>query len=180
MFPEPKGKVELTDTDKWILDELNLLVKRTEKNYEEYEFSVIAEDIRNFVWNIFASHYVEMVKTRAYGEGFSKEEQQAAWYTLHQVMRNVLKILSPITPFITDYVWMELYSKESLVKEVYPKLEWKNGMEKLTQKLMDFNSEVWKTKKDKGLSMKAEIKVSIPKELKVFEKDLVRMHNIKD
>jgi len=179
MFPEPEGEVELTPADKWILDELNLLVERTRKNYEEYEFSMIAEEIRNFVWNVFASHYVEMVKTRAYGGGFSQEEQQATWYTLHQVMRNILKILSPITPFITDYVWLELYSKESICKESYPELEWENGMEKLTDKLLEFNSKVWKEKKDQGLSMKAEIKITIPDELKVFEKDLVRMHNIR-
>jgi len=179
MFPEPKENVELTDTDKWILDELNLLVERTKKNYENYEFSVIAEDIRNFVWNTFASHYVEMVKTRAYGEGFTKEEQQSAWYTLHQVMRNILKILSPITPFITDYIWQELYSEDSICKESYPELEWKNGIEKLSEKLLEFNSKVWKSKKDQGLSMKSEIKVTIPDEMKVFEKDLVRMHNLK-
>ncbi len=177
MFPEPDN-AELTDTDKWILDELNLLVERTRKNYEEYEFSMIADDVRNFVWNVFASHYVEMIKPRTYGEGFSKEEQQSSWYTLHEVMRNLLKILSPITPFITDYVWQGLYSKESICKESYPKLKWKNEMEKLTGKLVEFNSEVWKMKKDKGLTMKDAIKVSIPDELRVFEKDLVRMHNI--
>ena len=48
-----------------------------------------------------------------------KEEQQAAWYTLHQVMRNILKILSPITPFITDYIWMDLYSISLSRKTVF-------------------------------------------------------------
>ncbi|NCO96966.1 MAG: valine--tRNA ligase [Candidatus Aenigmarchaeota archaeon CG_4_10_14_0_8_um_filter_37_24] len=179
MFPQAEGKVELLEADKWILDELNLLVGRCRANYEAYEFSMIAEDIRNFVWNVFASHYVEMVKTRAYGEGgFGKEEQKAAWFTLHEVMKNILKILSPITPFVADYIWLELYSKESICKESYPELKWKNGMEKLTGKLMEFNSMVWKTKKDQGLSMKDQIKVAIPAELKVFEKDLARMHGI--
>jgi valyl-tRNA synthetase len=178
MFPE-SGKVELTETDKWILDELTLLVQRTKKNYEVYEFSVIADEIRNFVWNLFASHYVEMVKSRAYGDGFTEEERESSRYTLHQVLRNIIKILSPITPFITDYIWMELYSKESICKESYPDLEWKTGMEKFTEKLTEFNSKVWKMKKDQGMSMKAEIEIDIPDELKIFEKDLVRMHNIK-
>ncbi len=178
MFPEPEGDVELINTDKWILDELNLLVERTKKNYENYEFSMIAEDIRNFVWNTFASHYVEMVKVRAYGEGSTKEEQQSSRYTLHQVLRNILKILSPIAPFITDYIWQELYSEDSICKESYPELEWKNEMEKLSEKLFEFNSKIWKSKKDQGLSMKSEIEVNIPDDLKLFEKDLVRMHNI--
>ena len=178
MFPQV-DEVSLQPTDKWILDELKLLVERTKKNYERYEFSLVAEDIRNFVWNIFASNYIEMVKTRVYGEGFTKEEQESAWFTIHEVLKNILKILSPITPFITDYIWMKLYSKESICLESYPKIEWNNGLEKLTQKLLDFNSSIWKEKKEKGLSMKSEINVEIPEELKIFEKDLVRMHNIK-
>jgi valyl-tRNA synthetase len=120
-----------------------------------------------------------MVKSRAYGDGFTEEERESSRYTLHQVLRNIIKILSPITPFITDYIWMELYSKESICKESYPDLEWKTGMEKFTEKLTEFNSKVWKMKKDQGMSMKAEIEIDIPDELKIFEKDLVRMHNIK-
>ncbi|MEM5792934.1 MAG: valine--tRNA ligase [Candidatus Aenigmatarchaeota archaeon] len=178
MFPQPK-KVKLTPSDKWILDELRLLVERTKDNYDRYEFSVVAEDIRNFVWNVFASNYIEMVKVRAYGEGFNKEEQEAAWFTLHQVLKNVLIILSPITPFITEYIWLKLYSKESIFKESYPEINWNNGMEKFTEKLLEFNSRVWKEKKEKGLSMKAEIDIKIPEELKIFEKDLVKTHNIK-
>lgn len=178
MFPEPDA-AELTDTDKWILDELGLLIEKTKKNYEIYEFSVIAEDIRNFVWNIFASHYVEMVKVRAYGEDCTKKESESARYTLHQVLRNLLKILSPIIPFMTDYIWQELYSKDSICKQSYPELKWKNGMEKLTDELIEFNSKVWKIKKDQGLSMKVEVNASVPKELKMFERDLVKMHNIK-
>ena len=178
MFPEPDD-AELTDTDKWILDELGLLIEKTKKNYEIYEFSVIAEDIRNFVWNIFASHYVEMVKVRAYGEDCTKKESESARYTLHQVLRNLLKILSPIIPFMTDYIWQELYSKDSICKQSYPELKWKNGMEKLTDELIEFNSKVWKIKKDQGLSMKVEVNASVPKELKMFERDLVKMHNIK-
>ncbi len=178
MYPEPEEDLKLTDSDKWILDELRLLVERTKRNYEVYEFSLIAEDIRNFVWDTFASHYIEMVKSRAYGQGFSEEEQKATWYTLHTVLKNILKILSPIIPFITDYLWMELYSDKSICTVSYPELDWDYGMDKSTERLLEFNSKVWKMKKDQGLSMKDEIEVEVPADLKIFEKDLVKMHNI--
>jgi len=177
MFPEPKKKVQ-TNTDKWILSELSMLIKRCRKGYEDFDFSIPSNEIRNFVWNLFAPHYIELVKTRAYGQGFTKEEQESAWYTLHTVLKNVLKLLAPITPFLTDYVWRKLYGKESIHKELFPEPEWDYGLEKFTNKLLEFNTSVWKRKKERGLSLKSEIRINIPEELKLFEKDLRTMHNI--
>jgi len=177
MFPETENP-ELTETDKWILSELNLLIKKIKKNFENYEFADATESIRNFVWNTFASHYIEMVKTRAYGEGFSNEEQKSAWHTLHRILRTILKLLSPITPFITDYIWMELYSEKSIHVENFPESEWNFGLEKSTNDILKFNEKVWKEKKDKDLSLKTEIKIEIPQTLKSFENDLKKMHNI--
>jgi valyl-tRNA synthetase len=177
MFPQP-AKAELTDTDKWILSELNELIKKCMKGYEEFDFFIPANAIREFTWNLFASHYIEMVKTRAYGEGFSKKEQEAAWYTLHLVLKNILKLFAPIAPYITDYVWKELYGK-SIINESFPKIEFKYDLEKLTEKIVEFDNKIWKMKKDKELSLKSQIKVEIPKNLKLFEKDLEKMHNLR-
>jgi valyl-tRNA synthetase len=178
MFPQP-AKAELTHTDKWILSELNELVKNCKKGYDDFDFFIPANAIREFTWNLFASHYIEMVKTRAYGEGFNKKEQEAAWHTLHSVLKSLLKLFAPIAPYITDYVWRELYRKESIHLEPLPESEWKFGLEKLTEKIVDFDNKIWKMKKDKGLSLKTEIEIEIPEELKLFGKDLIKMHNIK-
>jgi len=80
---------------------------------------------------------------------------------------------------MTDFVWRELYRKRSIHLELLPKPEWRFGLEKLTEKIISFNMKVWKEKKDKGLSLKAEIEIKIPKDLKGFEKDLQKMHNLK-
>ncbi len=176
-FPQVK-KATLLASDKWILSELNTLVSNVKKNYEEYAFSDAANAIRNFVWNLFASNYVEMVKPRAYGDNFSKDEQEAAWYTLHLVMKTILKLLAPVIPFITDYIWRELYGSGSIHSESLPEPEWDFKLEKLSEALIQFNADVWKMKKDQNLSLKAEIKVDIPKDLVAMEKDLRRMHNI--
>jgi valyl-tRNA synthetase len=178
MFPEPK-KAELTATDKWILSELNELIKKCIEGYENFDFFIPAIAIREFTWNLFASHYVEMAKSRAYGHGFNEKEQKAAWHTLHLVLKTLLRLFAPIAPYITEYVWGELYGKESIHLESLPKPEWKFDFEKFTGQITEFNTNIWKTKKDKGLSLKTEIKIKIPKELKQFEKDLVMMHNIK-
>ncbi len=178
MFPEPK-EVKLTKTDKWILSELNKLVKKCMNGYKNFNFFIPANAIREFTWNLFAPHYVEMVKKRAYGDEFKKEESESAWYTLHLVLKTLLKLSAPIIPFITDYVWRKLYGKKSIHLEPFPKPEWDYGLSRMTEKIVNFNTEVWKRKKEKGLSLKAEVKVRIPKELRPFEDDLKKMHNIK-
>jgi len=177
MFPEPK-KTELTATDKWILSELNELIKKCKKGYDNFDFFIPTNVIREFTWNLFAPHYIEMIKSRAYGEGFNKKEQKASWYTLHLILKNLLRLFAPIAPYMTDYIWRELYSKRSIHEELFPKPCWKFGLEKLTDNITDFNMKIWKMKKDKGLSLRTEIKIKIPKNLVKFEKDLAKMHHL--
>ena len=168
-----------TATDKWILSELDKLVDECKKGYKEYNFFVPAIALREFTWNIFAAHYIEMVKARAYGIGFSEEEKNSAIYTLHKTLSTILKLLAPITPFITDYLWQTLYSKESIHKEMQVEKESHDDMTKFTQEITEFNSKVWNEKKAKDLSLKDSISIPIPESLSQFEKDLKSMHNLK-
>ena len=93
------------------------MVKECKRGYDEYNFFVPAIAIREFTWNLFAAHYIEMVKARAYGIGFSDEERDGAIFTLHKTLSTILKLLAPITPFITEHLWKVLYSEKSIHKE---------------------------------------------------------------
>ncbi|MCH8323661.1 MAG: valine--tRNA ligase [Thaumarchaeota archaeon] len=166
-------------TDKWILSELDKLVEECKKGYKEYNFFVPAIALREFTWNVFAAHYIEMVKARAYGIGFSEEEKNGAIYTLHKILSTILKLLAPITPFITDYLWQTLYSKESIHKEMQVEKESHEDMTKFTKEITEFNSKIWNEKKAKGLSLKDSIASTVPEGLSQFEKDLKSMHNLK-
>lgn len=183
--PSPKEKIKLTSSDKWILAELAKLTEECLKGYEDFNFFIPATKIREFAWNVFAAHYIEMAKTRAYGQkGFTKEEQAAAWFTLHHCLRVMNILLAPIIPFVTEFVWEKLYQAdvESVHQQEFPKAEYKKykskAMTDISEKLLAFNSQVWDEKKKKGLSLKDSIDVKIPKELKAFEKDLIAMHNL--
>ena len=167
-----------TDTDKWILSELDKLVSECKRGYLEYNFFIPSVAIREFTWNLFAAHYIEMVKARAYGIGFSEEEKNGAIYTLHKTLSTILKLLAPITPFITDFLWQTLYSKETIHKEKQVEQENPEDMTSTTKEVIDFNSKVWNEKKSKGLSLKDSISISVPSNLKSFEKDLIAMHNL--
>jgi valyl-tRNA synthetase len=183
-FPEPKeDEIKLSATDKWIISELNKLIQRVNESYETFDFHIGAEEIYNYVWNIFASHIVEMVKTRAYNRNhdFTEIEQKNAEWTLHQCLKTILKLLAPITPFVTDYIWRSIYSKESIHIQKFPEADPRLILtEDPTPIIMKTNSAIWKAKKDANISLKQPIEyANLPKELEPFAQDLRQMHNIK-
>ncbi len=169
---------KLTDSDKWILSELDRLISVCNEGYSKYNFFIPATALREFTWNIFAAQYIEMAKARAYGIGFDDDERDGAIFTLHKVLSTILKLLAPITPFITEHLWQTLYSKNSIHKEQLPKIENIEDMTNMTQVIVEFNSKVWNEKKQNNLSLKDSIKIDIPENLNQFKKDLIAMHNL--
>ncbi|QQG49574.1 MAG: valine--tRNA ligase [archaeon] len=176
-FPVPES-AQLTWTDKWMLNELGKLTEECVKAYERFDVFTVSTRIREFLWNVFASNYLEMAKGRAYGDGVPKEEQEAAWYTLHKVVKGLLLLLAPITPYITDYIWRKQYGASSIHLEAFPQAERFEVSEKVSQSIMEYNAVVWKTKRERGLALKDSIAKRVPANLKHFEKDLVRMHHL--
>ena len=177
-FSVIESKDTPTDTDKWILSELDKLIIECHKGYEKYNFFVPAIAIREFTWNLFAANYIEMVKARAYGVGFSEEEKNAAIQTLHKVLSTILKLLAPITPFITDHLWQTLYSDQSIHKQRQAQPESPEDYTSFTKEITEFNSNVWNEKKGKGLSLKDSIVMAVPEKLSAFAKDFESMHNL--
>ena len=169
---------KLTDSDKWILSELDKLISVCNEGYSKYNFFIPATALREFTWNIFAAQYIEMAKARAYGIGFDDDERDGAIFTLHKVLSTILKLLAPITPFITEHLWLTLYSENSIHKEQLPKIENIEDMTNMTQVIVEFNSKVWNEKKQNNLSLKDSIKIDIPENLNQFKKDLIAMHNL--
>ena len=167
-----------TQSDEWILSELNRVVEECERGYSEYNFFIPAVVLREFTWNIFAAQYIEMVKARAYGIGFSEDEKNAAIFTLHKVFSTILKLLAPIVPLITEYLWQKIYSTESIHMQKQVTKESHKDFGKYTDEIITFNSNVWNEKKNKGLSLKDSIAISIPSNLEIFKKDLKAMHNL--
>jgi valyl-tRNA synthetase len=121
-----------------------------------------------------------MVKARAYGINFSDEERDGAIFTLHKVLSTILKLLAPITPFITEHLWKTLYSEESIHKQKQVESENLEIQSNITKEITEFNSKVWNDKKAQNLSLKDPIKIEIPANLESFKKDLKSMHNLVD
>ena len=182
-FPVAESNVkDLQASDEWILSELDKLVRECKKGYDVYNFFIPAIAVREFTWNVFAAHYIEMVKARAYGIGFTDEERDCAIYTLHKTLSTVLKLLAPITPFITEHLWKLLYSNGDgsihTQRQVTP--EDIKEQPSVTKDISEFNSKVWNEKKAQNLSLKDSVRMEIPQSLEPFKKDLKSMHNLLD
>ena len=185
IFPFEEKPEVLEPTDKWILNSLDALINRCLDGYSKLDFSIPTENLYNWVWNTFAAHYIELVKARAYGEnGLQTPAIKSARFCLHTVLKTILKLLAPITPFITERIYQDLYEpKISIHLELLPKSRKKDLVESdesdITEELLQFDSFVWKTKKDNGKSLKESLKAAfIPEILSPFIDDLKVMHNI--
>jgi len=186
-FPQDYEDYELAALDRMILARLNELINECKRGYEEMNAFVVATAIRNFTWNIFADHYIEAVKSRAYNHDgiFDPKLQRGAWYTLHEGLMTILKLLAPIVPFITEKIWLEVYSKESIHIQRFPErqAEWESEMVNLLPGFIDFNNTIWRYKKSKGIALSQSLpvrRVYAPGELEPLKDDLKAMHRIKD
>ncbi len=179
-MPAPKAKKIVTETDRWIISEMNDLIKFSKEHYKRYDFHNPAIRTRHFIWETFASHYLELVKARAYNsEGkFSKDEQNSALYALNYCLQNMLKLLAPVVPIYTQKLYTELYGS-SVHDEKFPDARLSKA--KITAKdVEELNSFIWKSKKDKGLSLKAEIQeLAMPKKYAAIAGDIAACHSVK-
>lgn len=183
-FPQLR-RARPTATDRWILSELDGLLTRCLRGYGELNFFIPSNEIREFVWNLFAPHYVEMVKARAYNTdgAFSKDEQRGAWLTLHHCLRSVLALLAPICPYITDHLWRSIYSCRSIHAECFPDPRGykTRALGEVTGSLVEFNSTIWKYKKEHNLALNQPLaRVYANPRLRPMKGDLVAMHRIAD
>ncbi len=179
-FDIPATSPQLTPADEWIISETAKLVEATRKDFDDFDFHSAMTRIKNFIWEAFASHYLEMVKERAYNqEGkFTKEEQAAAVHTLNDVLDTLIIIVSPVLPFICQEIYGSLRNGD-INKLEYPKPGKAKEMPFGTQELLDLNSAIWKEKKDRNLSLKAEVsKLVVPEKFRPVEKELRSMHNV--
>lgn len=175
-FKKPT-KAKLTKTDATFLAHLEYLAAFADEHYNEYDFHYPAIKLREFLWDTYASHYIELVKNRAYNEQktFSKPESESAHFALHEMLIMLSKLLYPIVPQITSIV-LEHLDQEP---DRFPEGNKDASSEKTIIQLKEFNSHVWKTKKDQGISLREPIKgIKIPAQLVPFEQDLRAAHNI--
>ena len=108
--------------DKWILSKLQTASKLINENMEKYELDAAAKFAYEFFRGDFCDWYVEIAKTRVYGQEGS--DKVVAQWVLRHVLDKGLKMLHPFMPFITEEIWQKLQTgEETIMLSDFPKEE---------------------------------------------------------
>ncbi|PRX28923.1 valyl-tRNA synthetase [Orenia metallireducens] len=118
------GELNYTLADQWILSRLNKKINQVTELLEEYQFGQATQELYDFVWREFCDWYIELVKPRLYQQENSVDRQTAqyvTWFTLD----NILRLLHPFMPFITEEIWQHVTAKEeeSLMVSHWPEAD---------------------------------------------------------
>ena len=101
--------------DKWIISKLNDLTARVTDNLDKYELGIAVSNLYDFIWDEFCDWYIELVKPRM---GTENNPQNVLVY----VLSNILKLLHPFMPFITEeiYGYLPVSDKKALIITPWP------------------------------------------------------------
>ena len=166
---------DLLIEDRWILSEFTQMMSIVQRAWSALDIYTATQALKTFGTGILPSHWLEMAKTRLY------DDDQAAAWTIHRIVRDLMAAFSPVCPFFTHHISTTLYGESAVDVRSCPKapLEADLDLCSLSDPIQQFNSMVWKKKKDAGVSLNSPIEgVVIPDDLAGFNQVLTAMHKL--
>lgn len=112
---------EYSLADKWILSEMNTLIKEVTENMEKYELGIAMQKVYDFMWTEFCDWYIELVKPVFYGE--DEKAKGIVYNVLNTVLITGLKLLHPAMPFITEEIFTHLSDEETITTSAWPEFD---------------------------------------------------------
>ncbi|WP_338956140.1 valine--tRNA ligase [Spiroplasma endosymbiont of Polydrusus cervinus] len=109
---------QANEIDQWILTELTKTIVKVQTNMEKYEFVLVSKALYDFVWNKFCSWYIELTKVNLQSDNVTI--QMASLQTLFYVLKQILIMMHPFIPFVTEEIYQKLNLKQSIMLENYP------------------------------------------------------------
>jgi valyl-tRNA synthetase len=97
--------------DRWMLSRLARTIDTVRNHLDGYDFNVVGETLYEFFWHEFCDWYLELIKRRLSGE--DALDERIAQYVLHLTLKEVLKLLHPLVPFITEELWQKLPTRDT-------------------------------------------------------------------
>ena len=118
-YQEGQYEPELSMSDMWILHRLREVSLSVDRALEKYELGEAAKSLYDFVWDEFCDWYIELAKIRLYRG--DDREKYTAQYILIMVLKNILQLLHPFIPFITEELWQHLpHQGKTIMLAKYP------------------------------------------------------------
>ncbi len=154
------GTFRLTNADKWIMSRLNKAIKDITANLEKYELGNAAAKLYDFVWTEICDWYIELAKVSLYGDNQDKKINTLS--VLVYVLENILKLMHPFVPFITEEIYKNLpTTKKSIVISSWPAVNKKYNYTKESgefAKAMEAVKAIRNMKAEKGVAPSKKIK----------------------
>ena len=95
---------ERSELDQWIISELNSLIKRVDNYYNDYELTPASREISDFVQEKLSNWYVRLSRRR-FWKGEYNNDKISAYQTLYECLSSISKLISPIAPFYSEYIY---------------------------------------------------------------------------
>ena len=161
-FDSDKNKRNLKElplVDQWVLSRLNKVVISTTKSMDQYQFDEAFKQLRGFIWDVVADNYIELVKSRLYGEDI--DDKLSAQYTLCTILNTLIRMLAPFVPFISEEMYSRMGFETSVhLSEwpVYYKGDIDDDIEQQGELIKDIVASVRRYKSEAGIALNAPLK----------------------
>ena len=110
---------ELHTEDKWILSTLNNVAKEVNENLEKFELGIAVQKVYEFIWDCYCDWYIELVKARLFND--ADDSYIAAEQVLLYVLDQILRLLHPFMPYVTEDIWQTIpHEGETVMLSEYP------------------------------------------------------------
>ncbi len=110
--------VKLEARDKWLLSKMKDVAAEVSRNLDKYEIGLAAAKLYDFIWSDFCDWYIELSKPALYGD--DENAKLDAKSVLSYALKQILKLLHPFAPFVTEKLWKELGETSTIMLEKYP------------------------------------------------------------
>ncbi|HAV73185.1 MAG TPA: valine--tRNA ligase [Stenotrophomonas sp.] len=119
--PQPR-----TDAERWILARLAAVSAEAQTHYANYRFDLLAQCLYEFAWNEFCDWFLELTKPAL--NGADAEDANSTRHTLLYVLEALLRLLHPLTPFVTEQLWRQVAPRLGITEDTislrpYPTVE---------------------------------------------------------
>ena len=122
-------EIKLQPVDRWIISRLMSTIREVTLSLQKYDLGIAADKLTDFVWNDFCDWYIELSKPALYGE--DAEKNRNALGVLLFVLENIVKLLHPFIPFVTEEIYSYLPNvKGSVMTADYPRYNMKLSYKK--------------------------------------------------
>ena len=168
----------LKDEDIWIRKKLADIIEDTKNNYKNYRFDYAAKNLYSFIWQDYCSWYIEIAKTKLNAKDIAEQEKNSLISNLRDVLKNILLLLHPIMPFITEEIYNDIYKEKLFIQDnAYPKskdFSHDTSVENINW-MIEVISAIRKTRSEIGVLPNKEIEIIVTgenKKDKLFFKEL--------